>query len=84
MQFKYANEITFTHCLEVIVFNDDFKFDVLLGTDILPKMNIGLTGVAYSLRSEHTHSDAAVKDDMIFENINIDQANNLEPDNSPA
>jgi len=84
LQFKYANGITFTHCLEVIVFNDDFKFDVLLGTDILPKMNIGLTGVAYSLGSEHTHSDAAVKDDMIFENINIDQANNLEPDNSPA
>ncbi|KAG0733321.1 hypothetical protein G6F23_013462 [Rhizopus arrhizus] len=65
-------------------FNSGFDFDVLLGTDILPKMNIGLTGVAFRFSSEHSHSDTATDEIQILENINIDQVNEFEPDNSPA
>ncbi|KAG1094667.1 hypothetical protein G6F40_012487 [Rhizopus arrhizus] len=46
LQFKYANGIQFKHSLEVMKFKNEFEFDILLGTDILPKMNIGLTGPA--------------------------------------
>ncbi|KAG1028317.1 hypothetical protein G6F43_014053 [Rhizopus delemar] len=74
----------FEHSLEIMKFNTGFDFDVLLGTDILPKMNIGLTGVAFRLSSEHSHSDTATDEIQILENINIDQVNEFEPDNSPA
>ena len=84
LQFKYANGIAFTHPLEVIEFNEEFDFDVLLGTDILPKINIGLTGVAYNVGMEHIHSDTMAVDRPCFENINTDHENKLEPDNSPA
>ncbi|EIE78870.1 hypothetical protein RO3G_03575 [Rhizopus delemar RA 99-880] len=84
LKFKYSNGIMFEHSLEIMKFNTGFDFDVLLGTDILPKMNIGLTGVAFRLSSEHSHSDTATDEIQILENINIDQVNEFEPDNSPA
>jgi hypothetical protein len=58
-------------------FNSGFDFDVLLGTDILPKMNIGLTGAAFRFSSEHSHSDTATDEIQILENINIDQVSCL-------
>ncbi|KAF1806443.1 hypothetical protein FB192DRAFT_1337880 [Mucor lusitanicus] len=44
MEVTYANNIKFTYEFEVIEFNDELstEFDVLLGVDILPKMNIYL------------------------------------------
>ncbi|EIE89635.1 hypothetical protein RO3G_14346 [Rhizopus delemar RA 99-880] len=84
LQFKYANGIQFKHSLEVMKFNKEFEFDILLGTDILPKMNIGLTGVAFKLDGEHSHSDTTANDNLILDNINIDRENKHEPDNSPA
>lgn len=80
LQFKYANGIAFKHTFEVMKFNDGFDFDILLGTDILPKMNIGLTGVAYKPEGVTSHSDVEAS----FENINFDHTNEHEPDNSPA
>ena len=84
LQFKYANGIMFKHSLEVMKFNEGFEFDILLGTDILPKMNIGLTGVAFKIEGDHSHSDTTANDQMIYENINIDIKNEHEPDKSPA
>ena len=84
LHFKYANGITFTHKLEVMKFNKGFGFDLLLGTDILSKMNIGLTGVAYKIEGEFSHSDTVENDDLIFENINIDRTCKHVPDDSPA
>ncbi|EIE87751.1 hypothetical protein RO3G_12462 [Rhizopus delemar RA 99-880] len=84
LKFKYSNGIMFEHSLEIMKFNTGFDFDVLLGTDILPKMNIGLTGVAFRLSSEHSRSDTVTDEIQILENINIDQVNEFEPDNSPA
>ena len=49
MEVTYTNNIKIKHEFEVIDFNDEFltKFDVLLGIDILPKLNIYLSGVAF-------------------------------------
>ncbi|KAI7870287.1 uncharacterized protein EV154DRAFT_581248 [Mucor mucedo] len=46
---KYLNNVCFEFCFEVVEFNDTLEtdFDVLLGTDILSKLNIRLTNVAY-------------------------------------
>ncbi|KAG1019281.1 hypothetical protein G6F43_014363 [Rhizopus delemar] len=60
-------------------FNKEFEFDILLGTDILPKMNIGLTGVAFKIDGEHSHSDTTANDNLILDNINIDRENKHEP-----
>jgi hypothetical protein len=84
LEIKYANGIKFKHSFEVMNFNDGFEFDILLGTDILPKMNIGLTGVAFRIKDDHAHSDAALSDEAIFENLNIERERKHEPDNSPA
>lgn len=84
LKIKYSNGISFDHSFEIMKFNNGFEFDVLLGTDILPKMNIGLTGVAFRIEGEHTHSDSNTSDNLLFENLNLDTASDLEPDNSPA
>ncbi|CAO3688748.1 unnamed protein product [Rhizopus stolonifer] len=84
LTFKYSNNITFKHSLEVMGFNENFEFDILLGSDILPKMNIGITGFAYSFEGDHTHSDNTIDPNVIFESLNIDKENKFEPDNSPA
>ena len=85
LKFKYANGIVFEHALEVVKFEKDLDFDILLGIDVLPKMNIGLTGVAFRIDSEHQHSDATVNDEKMFENINLDfEGKDLEADNAPA
>lgn len=79
LKCKYSNGIAFEQVFEVAVFNDDHEFDILLGKDILRKMNIGLTGVAYKLEGNTHFNDKA-----IFENVNFDHTNEHEPDNSPA
>lgn len=85
LKFQYANGIVFEHSLEVVKFEKDLDFDILLGIDVLPKMNIGLTGVAFRIDSEHQHSDAMVHDEKIFENINLNfEGKDLEADNAPA
>lgn len=85
LKFKYANGIVFEHSLEVVKFEKDLDFDILLGIDVLPKMNIGLTGVAFRIDSEHQHSDATAHDEKMFENINLDfEGKDLEADNAPA
>ncbi|WP_461043494.1 hypothetical protein, partial [Streptomyces sundarbansensis] len=38
LEVSYINNITFKHEFELINFNHDLDFDVLLGVDILPKM----------------------------------------------
>ncbi|CEP14838.1 hypothetical protein [Parasitella parasitica] len=85
LQFKYANGIVFEHALQLVSFEQGLDFDVLLSVDVLPKMNIGLTGVAFRIDSEHQHSDAKEHDERMFENINLDfEGKHLEADNSPA
>jgi hypothetical protein len=84
LTIKYTNGISFKHALEVLEFNNEFKFDILLGRDILPKLNIGLTGVAFRFENDYTHSDNTIDSDMIYKNLNIDTEQKFEPDNSPA
>lgn len=84
LEVKYANGIKFKHSFEVMNFNEGFEFDILLGTDILPKLNIGLTGVAFRIKDDHAHSDAALSNEAIYENLNIEHQKKHEPDNSPA
>lgn len=84
LTIKYTNGISFKHALEVLEFNDEFNFDILLGRDILPKLNIGLTGVAFRFENDFTHSDNTIDSDMIYKNLNIDTERKFEPDNSPA
>ncbi|KAG2191771.1 hypothetical protein INT47_012821 [Mucor saturninus] len=84
LNFKYINGITFKHAPEVLEFNMGFNFDILLGRDILAKMNIGLINVAYDIEGEYVHSDNAKDYAAIYENLNIDKEKKFEPDNSPA
>ncbi|OAD79870.1 hypothetical protein PHYBLDRAFT_184570 [Phycomyces blakesleeanus NRRL 1555(-)] len=84
LNFKYINGITFKHAPEVLEFNTGFNFDILLGRDILAKMNIGLINVAYDIEGEYVHSDNAKDYAAIYENLNIDKEKKFEPDNSPA
>lgn len=65
-------------------FNDAFDFDILLGRDILPKLNIGLTGVAFRIKEEHAHSDADLSEEVILRNLNIEIQDDTIPDKSPA
>lgn len=81
LTIKYTNGISFKHQFEVMDFNDSFDFDILLGTDIMSKMGIALTGVAYNL--EDDSADPSDKD-SIFSNANIVTTDTPEPDNSPA
>lgn len=81
---SYVNNVTFKHVFELINFNNDMKFDVLLGVDVLPKMRMGLTGVAVSWeQGEDVHRKNEEKDEL-FQNVNINYEDNYEPDNSPA
>ena len=86
LQVKYINGISFKHKFDVMKFNSGFDFDVLLGEDILDKLNISLTGVAYRLDAENESDidNAIVEDAQIFENANIEAVTKYEPDNSPA
>ena len=85
LKVEYINGISFTHVFEVLEFDNHFDFDVLLGNDILPKLNISLEGIAYKPgRVEFTKADIDTIDDSIFENINHDFKEKLEADHSPA
>ncbi|KAG1467964.1 hypothetical protein G6F56_004110 [Rhizopus delemar] len=75
--FTYSNDISFNHTFEILEFNDNMPFDVLLGTDILSKMNIGLTGVAVKW-----NKDKEFEEDAQFKNLNMDECE-YEPNNSP-
>jgi len=79
MEVTYTNNIKFTHEFEVIEFNDELstEFDVLLGVDILPKLNIYLHGVAY--RFPDSERDKELKQ---FEDINHDKQNKYNPENA--
>lgn len=84
LSFKYANGIAFKHAVEIVKFDESFDFDVLLGKDILPKLGIALTGVAFRIEELYKRSDNPGNDDQMFKSLNIDNKNQLEPDNSPA
>ncbi|KAG1107564.1 hypothetical protein G6F42_016325 [Rhizopus arrhizus] len=78
MEVKYMNGITFKHKFEIIEFSDEMKtdFDILLGSDILHKMNIYLSGVA------HAWPDDNKKEMSQFENINYDTDNKYDSENA--
>ncbi|KAG1391545.1 hypothetical protein G6F60_012514 [Rhizopus arrhizus] len=84
LSLSYINNITFKHEFELVNFNHDLEFDVLLGAEILPKMGIGLTGVAVNWNDgENVYSKNKQKDEL-FNSLNIDHDELYEPDNSPA
>ncbi|KAG2195429.1 hypothetical protein INT46_008462 [Mucor plumbeus] len=78
MKVTYLNGIMFEHQFEIIEFNDEMKteFDVLLGSDILPKLKIYLSGVA------HAWPNDSKKEMSQFENINYDTKNEYNPDHA--
>ena len=78
MEVTYLNGISFKHKFEIIEFNDEMKtdFDVLLGSDILPKLKIYLSGVA------HAWPQDLKKEMSQFENINYDTKNEYNPENA--
>ena len=78
LTITYVNNIKFQHPFEVVEFKDIYKtqFDVLLGKDILSRLGVGLTGVAYR------YADDPVIEDMQFENLNFDSDNKYDPENS--
>ncbi|CEP10697.1 hypothetical protein [Parasitella parasitica] len=79
MEVTYTNNIKFDHVFEVIEFNDELstEFDVLLGIDILPKMNIYLQGVAFKFPD--SERDNELKQ---FQDINHDKENKFDPENA--
>lgn len=78
LKVTYMNGITFKHSFEIIEFNDEMaeEFDVLLGVDILPLLNIYLSGVA------HKWPDHPDKEIEQFRNINYDTDNAYNPENA--
>jgi hypothetical protein len=78
MTITYTNNISFKHAFEVVEFSDimQTEFDVLLGTDILPKMNIYLGGVAFNWPND------IAKESKQFENVNFDNDKHYDPDNA--
>jgi transposase InsO family protein len=78
MTVTYTNNISFKHAFEVVEFSDvmETEFDVLLGTDILPKMNIYLGGVAFNWPND------IAKESKQFENVNFDNDKHYDPDNA--
>lgn len=78
MRVRYLNDISFDFCFEVVEFNDalDTEFDILLGTDILTKLNIGLTNVA------HKYPDDEASEDIQFENANHDPSDKYDPEDA--
>ncbi|KAG1119078.1 hypothetical protein G6F42_013051 [Rhizopus arrhizus] len=79
MEVTYTNNIKFTHEFEVIEFNNELstEFDVLLGVDILPKMNIYLQGVAYKFPDSERENELKQ-----FQDINHDRENKYNPENA--
>lgn len=79
LEVTYTNNIKFTHEFKVIEFNNKLstEFDVLLGVDILPKMNIYLQGVAYKFPD--SERDNELKQ---FQDINHDKKNKYNPENA--
>ncbi|KAK4510556.1 40S ribosomal protein mrp2, mitochondrial [Mucor velutinosus] len=77
IKVTYMNGITFEHSFEIIDFNDSMaeEFDVLLGVDILPRLNIYLSGVAHCFPD--TENEIAQ-----FKNINYDTENVYNPENA--
>lgn len=65
-----------------MIFNEGFEFGILLCMDILPRSIIGLTGLTFHIKDDHVHSDAAMSNEAIFENINSKNQGKHEPDNS--
>ena len=78
MEVTYLNGISFKHKFEIIEFNDEMKtdFDVLLGSDILPKLKIYLSGVAHAWPQDLNREMSQ------FENINYDTKNEHDPENA--
>jgi hypothetical protein len=77
LKVTYINNISFDHKFELLDFNDNMPFDVLLGTDILCKMNIELTGVAVKWDDQNE-----LETDELFKNLDLDECE-YEPNNSP-
>jgi len=77
LKVTYMNGITFKHAFEIIDFNDSMaeEFDVLLGIDILPQLNIYLSGVAH--KWPETTTEMAQ-----FKNLNYDTENVYNPENA--
>lgn len=77
MEVTYTNNIKFKHEFEVIEFNDELstEFDVLLGIDILPKLNIYLSGVAFKWPDSDRENELKQ-----FEDINHDPENTFNPE----
>ncbi|CEP08939.1 hypothetical protein [Parasitella parasitica] len=71
MEITYLNGIKFDHSFEIIDLNDAVceKFYVLLGVDILLKLGIYLSGVAYCWADDSTTELKKLK------NINYDNDN---------
>ncbi|KAG1090832.1 hypothetical protein G6F42_019589 [Rhizopus arrhizus] len=77
IKVTYMNGITFDHSFEIIDFNDSMaeEFDVLLGIDILPRLNIYLSGVAHCFPDSENEIAQ-------FKNINYDTENVYNPKNA--
>ena len=77
LKVTYMNGITFKHSFEIIDFNNSMaeEFDVLLGIDILPQLNIYLSGVAH--KWPETQTEMAQ-----FKNLNYDTENVYNPENA--
>jgi hypothetical protein len=73
LQVTYG-EINLVFAFEIMPFNETMDYDILLGTDILTKLNIGLTGIQYDWYPNHIRSKG------MSVNINYD---NVVPNNSP-
>jgi transposase InsO family protein len=78
MTVTYTNNISFKHAFEVVEFSDimETEFDVLLGIDILPKLNIYLGGVAFNWPND------IAQESKQFENVNFDNDKHYDPDNA--
>jgi hypothetical protein len=78
MTVTYTNNISFNHIFEVVEFSDimETEFDILLGVDILPKLNIYLGGVAFNWPND------IAKESKQFKNVNFDNDKHYDPDNA--
>ncbi|KAG2191531.1 hypothetical protein INT47_003618 [Mucor saturninus] len=78
MTIRYLNNMAFEHAFEVVEFSSvmETEFDILLGTDILSRLRIGLTGVA------HCYPKDINKEDAQFENVNFDTKSNCNPEDT--
>ncbi|KAG2192313.1 hypothetical protein INT47_007470 [Mucor saturninus] len=77
LKVRYTNDISFDFAFEVVEFNSimESQFDVLLGLDILTKLRISLSGVAYCYPDEETTLAQ-------FQNVNFDTENKYDPENA--